>query len=42
MGTKASKRIALRPETKDWLDERKPEGETFDRYIRRLLEDSQI
>lgn len=31
---KATERVALRPETKRLLDERKPEGVTYDHWIR--------
>lgn len=37
MPAKATERIALRPNTKDILDDRKPEGVTYDHYVRELL-----
>lgn len=37
MASKATKRIALTPETKRLLDERKPDGVTHDHYVRKLL-----
>lgn len=37
MGRKATKEIPLRPKTKRALSEQKPEGETWDRFLRRRL-----
>lgn len=33
----AYKRPPIKPETKKLLDERKPDGVTYDRYIRQLM-----
>jgi len=35
------KHIAVRPETKEQLDEQKPEGVTWDRYLRTGILDEQ-
>jgi len=35
MARKATETIPLRPETKDLIKERKPDGETFDLWVRR-------
>jgi len=35
MGRKATAELCVRPETKKLAKERKPEGETWDRWIRR-------
>lgn len=38
MGRKATAEICLRPETKQLVKERKPDGVTYDHYVRQLLE----
>jgi hypothetical protein len=37
MGRKATKTLPVRPETKQLVDERKPEGVTYDHWVRQLL-----
>lgn len=37
MGRKATKQIPVRPETKQLADEQKPEGVTWDRWVRTLM-----
>lgn len=37
MVRKATKCIPVRPDTKELVDDLKPEGETFDRFVRRML-----
>lgn len=37
MPRQATERVPIRPETKQLLDERKPDGVTYDRYLRRLM-----
>jgi hypothetical protein len=34
---KATKEICIRPETKELAKERKPEGVTWDRWLRRMM-----
>lgn len=38
MGRKTTERIALTPETKELVDEYKPDGVTYDHFQRQLLE----
>lgn len=40
MPAKATERVALRPDTKSLLDERKPDGVTYDHFIKTLLTDA--
>jgi len=37
MGRKATKNLPIRPETKRLVDEQKPEGITYDHWIRQQL-----
>lgn len=41
MGRKATKTIPLKPDTKQLVKERKPDGVTYDRWVRRELLDEE-
>lgn len=37
MARQATERVPVKPDTKELLDERKPDGWTYDDYLRRLM-----